>query len=149
MAQPRPAERPQPVPAFSAARPVSGDPARAAFQILRVAFTALPILAGIDKFLGVLGPWRSYLAPDVADLLGVSSQVLLRGVGVLEILVGVIVAAEPRLGGWLIAGWLWAIVANLLLLPGYYDVALRDLTLSLGAVALASLASSGGRARPR
>jgi hypothetical protein len=114
-----------------------------------VAFTALLLVAGIDKFLGILGPWRSYLAPDIADLLGVSSQALLRGVGALEIAAGVIVAVEPRVGGWLVAGWLWVAVANLLLLPGYYDVALRDLALSLGAVALARLAPPGGRARPR
>lgn len=128
---------------------MAGDPARAAFRILRVTFTALPLLAGLDKFLGVLGPWRSYLAPDITDLLGVSSQALLRGVGALEISAGVIVAVEPRVGGWLVASWLWVTVANLLLLPGYYDVALRDLALSLGAVALARLAPPGGRARAR
>jgi len=149
MAQLRPVERPRATPAYPPPRPVASDPGLAAFRILHVAFTALPLLAGIDKFLGGLGPWRGYLAPDIADLLGVSSQALLRGVGALEIAAGVIVAVEPRVGGWLVAGWLWAIVANLLLLPGYYDIALRDLTLSLGAVALARLAPPGGRGRRR
>jgi hypothetical protein len=108
---------------------------------LRVAFSALPLLAGIDKFFNVLGPWREYLAPEVPDLLGVSPQAVMHAVGVLEVLAGLTVVFRPSAGGWLVAVWLWAIVANLLSLPGYYDVALRDLALSLGAVALARLAA--------
>jgi hypothetical protein len=34
---------------------------------------------------------------------------------------------------------LGGIIANLLIIPGYYDIALRDFGLSLGAVALARL----------
>jgi hypothetical protein len=132
-----------------APRPVAAAPGRAAFQILRVAFTALPLLAGADKFFNVLGPWRDYLAPDVPDLLGVSPQSVMHAVGVLEILAGLIVAFRPSVGGWLVAVWLWAIAGNLLILPGHYDVALRDLALSLAAIALARLAPSFERSRPR
>lgn len=135
MAQPRPIEPPELVPA-----PAPAAPARVAFRILRVAFAALPLVAGIDKFFNVLSRWPGYLAPDIPDLLGVSPPMVMRAVGVLEILAGLVVVFRPRVGGWLVAVWLWAIVANLLILPGYYDVALRDLALSLGAVALARLA---------
>jgi uncharacterized membrane protein YphA (DoxX/SURF4 family) len=141
MAQPRRAERPDLAPAPPGPETVALTPERAAFQILRVAFSALPLLAGIDKFFNVLGPWREYLAPEVPDLLGVSPQAVMHAVGVLEVLAGLTVVFRPSAGGWLVAVWLWAIVANLLSLPGYYDVALRDLALSLGAVALARLAA--------
>ena len=139
MAQPRPAEPLEPAPAPPGPR-AAPAPARAAFQLLRVTFAALALLAGIDKFFEILGPWRDYLAPDVADLLGVSPPSVMHAVGVLEILAGLLVVFRPRIGGWLVAAWLWAVVANLLILPGHYDIALRDLALSLGAVALARLA---------
>jgi hypothetical protein len=61
-------------------------------------------------------------------------------VGIIEILAGLLVAFTPRVGGWLVALWLWAIVANLMLMPGFVDIALRDAALSLGALALARLA---------
>jgi hypothetical protein len=60
-------------------------------------------------------------------------------VGVIEIVAGVVVALRPRFGGYLVAVWLWGIILNLLLIPGYYDIALRDFGLSLGALALARL----------
>ncbi len=60
-------------------------------------------------------------------------------VGVTEIIAGVVVAIKPRIGAYVVAGWLWGIIINLLLLSGYYDVALRDFGLSLGALALARL----------
>ena len=122
---------------------------REAYQLLRVGFAALPILAGADKFFNVLGPWRSYLASEIPDLLGVSSQSVMHAVGALEILAGLMVIFRPSVGGWLVAVWLWAIVGNLLILPGYYDVALRDLALSLGAIALARLAQHFGQAGTR
>ncbi len=149
MAQPRRAERPDLAPTPPAPRTVALAPERAAFQILRVAFAALPLLAGADKFFNVVGPWQSYLAPDVPDLLGVSPQAVMHAVGVLEILAGFLVVFRPSVGGWLVAVWLWAIVGNLLILPGHYDVALRDLALSLGAIALARLAPHFEQARSR
>ena len=135
MAQPRSIERPPPIPASAMVVPVQTP-----FQILRVAFVALPLVAGIDKFFNVLTRWPDYLASGIPDVLGVSPQAVMHAVGVLEILAGLMVAFRPSAGGWLVAVWLWAIVANLLILPGHYDVALRDLALSLGAVALARLA---------
>jgi hypothetical protein len=140
MAQPRPADRPEVALPSPGPRPAAPAPGRAAFQLLRVTFAALALIAGTDKFFNVLGSWRDYLAPEIPDLLGVSPQSVMHAAGVLEILAGLMVVFRPDIGGWLVAGWLWAIVANLLMLPGYYDVALRDLALSLGAVALARLA---------
>jgi hypothetical protein len=101
----------------------------------------LPLTAGADKFFNVLAPWRDYLAPLIPDVLGVSAQQLMHTIGVGEVLLGLLVAFAPRVGGWLVAGWLAAISANLLLMGGFADVAVRDAGLALGALALARLAA--------
>jgi len=119
---------------------IAEGPAWQAFQLLHWAFVVIPLTAGADKFFNVLAPWHEYLAPAVSDMLGLSAQRIMYTVGIVEILAGLLVAFAPRLGGWLVALWLWAIVANLMLMPGFVDIALRDAALSLGALALARLA---------
>jgi hypothetical protein len=145
MALPQRVDRLVEPPPLVAAPPASVEVAapigRQAFQILRAAFVGLLLVAGVDKFFDVLGPWPKYLAPDLSDLLGVAPQSIMHAVGVLEILTALLVAVRPSVGGWLVAVWLWTIAGNLLILPGHYDVVLRDLALSLGAIALARLAS--------
>jgi hypothetical protein len=141
MAVPERAQRPDADVGRPALRPLPAAPSRAAFHILRVAFTALPLIAGVDKFFDVLTPWPSYLSPEISDLLGVAPWSIMHAAGVVEILAAVMVAFRPAIGGWLVAVWLWIIAANLFLLPGHYDIALRDLTLSLAALALAKLAA--------
>ena len=115
-------------------------PAYQAFRILYVGFIAAPLIAGVDKFLQVLTNWSQYLAPVVARNLPVSTDTFMRGVGVIEIVAALLVAIKPRIGGYVVAAWLAGIVVNLLLIPGYYDVALRDFGLMLGAIAMARLA---------
>ncbi|HVT15617.1 MAG TPA: hypothetical protein VHQ90_05460 [Thermoanaerobaculia bacterium] len=118
----------------------SHTPAAQAFQILHVGFTVAPLLAGIDKFTHLLVNWDQYLAPSVERLLPFSGHTFMQLVGVVEIAAGLIVWFRPRFGGYLVAAWLWGIILDLLLVPGYFDVALRDFGLSLGALALARLA---------
>ena len=108
-----------------------------AFSVLHVALIALPIVAGIDKFTRVLVDWRQYLAAPLGRLFG--EELLLLGAGGIEVALGLLVAFKPSVGGWALAAWLWLIVANLLLAGGFLDIALRDLALSLGAVAVARL----------
>ena len=143
-ALPQRLERPSVVvrtPAPTRAVVIAAGPAWQAFQLLHWAFVVLPLTAGADKFFDVLVPWRDYLSPAIPDLLGVSAQRIMYTVGVVEILAGLVVAFAPRVGGWLVAAWLWAITLNLLSMPGYADVALRDAGLSLAALALARLAT--------
>jgi hypothetical protein len=120
----------------------AANPARQAFRILHVGFVVAPILAGLDKFLEVLVDWDRYLAPVVTDVLPVSGHTVMLAVGVVEIAAGVLVALRPRIGGYVVAAWLWAIIVNLLILGDYFDIALRDFGLSLGALALARLAEA-------
>ena len=120
--------------------PVAANPAYQAFLILRIGFTVAPIVAGLDKFANLLGDWTKYLAPVIPQTLGVSPQMFMRGVGVIEIAAGLLVAALPRYAAYIVAAWLGAIIVNLLILGAYLDVALRDLGLMLGAIALGRLA---------
>ena len=135
-------------PAQTRAVALAEGPAWQAFLILHWAFVVLPITVGADKFFDVLAPWKDYLAPVVSDVLGVSAYSFMHSVGAAEIMLGLMVAFAPRMGGWLVAGWLWAVTLNLLLMPGFADVALRDVALSLGALALARLATIYQDAEP-
>jgi DoxX len=111
-----------------------------AYVMLRVAFTVAPIAFGLDKFFNVLTDWPRYLAGWVDDLMPGSAQDLMYAVGGIEILAGVLVALRPRYGAPIIVLWLAGIIFNLVTGPGYYDVALRDFGLLLGAATLARLA---------
>ena len=115
------------------------SPSYQAYQILHMAFTVAPIIAGADKFVHFLANWDMYLSPVVSRTLGIAPHTFMMGVGVVEVLAGLLVAFAPRIGGWVVALWLCGIIANLLLMGSYLDVALRDLGLALGAVALARL----------
>ena len=123
------------------ARTLAADPAEQAFMILRAAFTVAPILFGLDKFFHLMVNWDRYLAPALSGPLPFTTHQLMYAVGVIEIIAGVVVAIHPRLGGPVVAAWLLGIIVNLLLLPGFYDVALRDFGLFLAALALARLAT--------
>lgn len=119
---------------------------RTAYRVLHVGFAALPILAGADKFLQVMTEWEKYLAPWVDALVPGSAHAFMSAAGVVEIGAGILVAVAPRIGGFVVAGWLLGIIVNLVALPEYWDVAARDLGLALGALAL-GLASEGGAGR--
>jgi hypothetical protein len=136
--------RPVPFPSADALR---ANPAAQAFVLLRAAFTAAPILFGIDKFANVLtGDWTRYLATEFNDLIPGSAADAMHVVGGVEIAAGLAVAVAPRFGGLLVAAWLGGIIVNLLLVGGYGDVALRDFGLLLGALALSRLARGHGPA---
>lgn len=125
----------------SFAERLKGDPAYQAFLLLRVAFTVAPIVFGLDKFFNVLVDWEIYLAPWINDIVPGSASTAMHLVGVVEIAAGLAVALKPRYGAYLVAAWLGGIIVDLLTYSGYYDIALRDFGLMLGALTLARLAS--------
>lgn len=115
------------------------SPSYQAYQILHVAFTVAPIIAGLDKFAHFLVNWDMYLSPLVPQTTGLSAHTLMLGVGIVEVVAGLLVAFAPRIGGWVVGLWFLGIIVNLLTIPAYFDIALRDLGLALGAFALARL----------
>jgi uncharacterized membrane protein YphA (DoxX/SURF4 family) len=125
----------------SFAQRLEGDPAYQAFLLLRVAFAVAPIAFGLDKFFNVLVDWEIYLAPWINDIVPGSAATAMHLVGAVEIVAGLAVALKPRYGAYLVAAWLGGIILNLLTYSGYYDIALRDFGLMLGALTLARLAS--------
>lgn len=119
-------------------------PSYQAYRILHIGFTLAPVLAGLDKFFNLLVDWEKYLPGVVTNLVGGHGHALMMVVGVIEIIAGIGVALKPRIFGYVVAAWLWGIILNLLLVPGFFDVALRDFGLSLGALALARLSAEYG-----
>jgi uncharacterized membrane protein YphA (DoxX/SURF4 family) len=116
------------------------DPGYQAFVLLRIAFAVAPIAFGLDKFFNVMVDWPIYLAPWVNDIAPGSGQDFMYLVGGIEILAGVLVAVKPRYGAPLVAAWLAGIIFNLLTYSDWYDIALRDFGLMLGALTLTRLA---------
>ena len=123
--------------------------AHQAFVLLRTVFTVAPIAFGVDKFFGLLTDWDAYLAPWIDDLVPGTAHQAMLAVGVVEILAGLLVAVRPAVGGYVVAAWLFGIIVNLVTMGEYYDVALRDVGLLVGALALARLSTSPGHRASR
>lgn len=119
------------------------DSRRQAFVLLRTVFTVAPIIFGLDKFTNLLADWTVYLAPVATSVVPLPAQTIMYAVGVVEIIAGIAVALRPRFGSALVAVWLLGIIINLLLLGSFYDVALRDFGLLVGALALNRLSPAG------
>ncbi len=115
-------------------------PAYLAYQVLHIVFTILPIAAGIDKVFHFLVNWDLYLSPLVTRVTALPAHTFMLAVGGIEVVAGVLVAAVPRIGAWIVGLWLCGIVLNLLSIPGYFDIAVRDAALAFCAFSLALLA---------
>ena len=118
----------------------TGTGADRAFMLLRTVFIVAPIAFGLDKFASLLTDWEQYLAPWINDIVPGTAHQAMLAVGVIEVVAGIAVAVAPRFGALLVAGWLAGIILNLVTMGEFYDVALRDFGLLVGAVALAALA---------
>ncbi len=117
----------------------TGPGPRQAFYILRFGFTVAPIIAGIDKFTHLLVNWDKYLAPWIANIVK-NGHMFMQIVGVVEIIAGLIVlTGMTRFGGYLVMAWLIGIAINLVTTGMYYDLAVRDVEIALGAFTLAKL----------
>jgi uncharacterized membrane protein YphA (DoxX/SURF4 family) len=127
------------IPAASAADRVSTTHRAAfdAYRLLRFAFVVTPIVMGLDKFFNILTQWPKFVCPLIADR--IAPETFTRIVGPIEVLAGVLVLLKPKIGAMVVAAWLFAVIVNLLLIPGYYDVVMRDVGLLLAALALARL----------
>jgi len=117
------------------------EPAYGAYVLMRIGYVVLPLWMGIDKFTKVLQPdWPHYLAPWIVNVIPFSAQTAMYVVGAIEILAAVLVALKPRYASYVVALWLAGIIIDLVSYSGFYDIALRDFGLLVGALALARLA---------
>lgn len=109
------------------------------YWALRIAFGAVPFLAGLDKFFNILTHWDKYLSPLAQHLLPVSATTFMHFAGIIEMIVGIAILTRwTRLGSYVAAAWLVGIALNLLA-AGFLDVAVRDLVMAVGAYTLARL----------
>ena len=115
--------------------------------ILRITYGVVPIVAGADKFTHILVNWDQYLAPQIANMLPFASHTFMLIVGVIEIVAGLLVLAKPRLGSIIVCLWLLGIAINLLIGGEYYDIAVRDIVMAIGAFCLFTL--TGGTQETR
>lgn len=118
---------------------VRHEPGYQAYLLLKLAFVVAPIVAGLDKFFNYLTDWSQYISPAYT-LIG-DAHTMMMVAGVIEIIAGIGVLVRPKIFSYIVAVWLLGIIVNLLILGGFYDIALRDLGLMLGALALGRLSS--------
>ena len=111
-------------------------------KLLKFTYGIIPIVAGLDKFTNLLTRWENYLSPSIAGVLPFSTTTFMYIVGIIEIIAGVLVLWRPRLGGYVVMGWLIAIALTLIIGGHYFDVAVRDLAMAIGAFSLAKLSGA-------
>jgi len=120
------------------------NPSRRSQKLTTLGFFALPVIMGVDKFFNRLTDWTHYLWPGFPHLFNMSATRFMYAVGIVEIVAGIVVLLAPRIGSLLVAGWLGAIITNLVLVGlnegEYWDIAVRDFGLMIGALALFFLA---------
>ena len=110
-------------------------------QVLKYTYGLVPIVAGLDKFTNLLTNWAGYLSESQAEMLPFSTSTFFAIVGVIEIIAGVLVLLRPALGAWVVMAWLVAIALVLITGGHFFDVAVRDLVMAVGAFSLAKLSA--------
>jgi uncharacterized membrane protein YphA (DoxX/SURF4 family) len=110
------------------------------FNLLRLTFGIVPIVAGLDKFTNLLTVWENYLSPGTANMIPFSPHTFMMIVGIVEIIAGIIVLVKPAIGGYIVAAWLTLIGLTLLFSGTYLDVAVRDFVMAIAAFSLAKIA---------
>ena len=113
---------------------------RPIFNLMRLTFGIVPIVAGLDKFTNVLANWEQYLNPTLENLLPFSATTFMMIVGVIEIIAGIIVLKKAEIGGYIVAAWLTGIALTLILSLNFLDVAVRDLVMAISAFSMARMA---------
>ena len=113
--------------------------------ILKYTYGLVPIVAGLDKFTNLLTDWSHYLSNAVINILPFSADVFMYLVGIIEIGAGIFVFLRPKQGAYVVMIWLILIALNLVITGDYFDIAVRDLTMAVGAYSLGKLSSATGQ----
>lgn len=113
-------------------------------QVLKYTYGIVPIVAGLDKFTNLLTDWKDYLNTTILNILPFNANTFLSIVGIIEIVAGILVLLRPRIGAYIVMAWLVVIAFSLILGGHYFDVAVRDLVMAVGAYVLAKLSVPAG-----
>ena len=105
-------------------------------SLLRWTFGLVPLIAGADKFFHVLTDWDQYLAPQIAGILPIAPHTFMTLVGIIEMIAGILVLVKPKTGSLVVGLWLIGIAINLVISGAYYDIAVRDTVMAIGALSL-------------
>jgi uncharacterized membrane protein HdeD (DUF308 family) len=105
---------------------------------LRLTFGIVPIVAGLDKFTNLLTNWVDYLGSN-KGMIPFDPLIFMKIVGIIEIIAGVIVLVRPLIGAYVVMAWLICIALQLIIGGNYFDVAVRDLVMAMGAYTLVRL----------
>ncbi|GAA4498772.1 DoxX family membrane protein [Hymenobacter ginsengisoli] len=124
---------------YAATADHAASPTHTVVRVLTLTYGLVPIVAGLDKFTNLLTNWEAYLAPNQVRLLPVAAPAFMHLVGIIEVVAGILVLLRPRIGAWVVMGWLIAIALTLVSGGHYFDVAVRDLVMAIGAWSLAYL----------
>jgi uncharacterized membrane protein YphA (DoxX/SURF4 family) len=133
---------------YAASRAQSGTMTQTekVISLLRWTYGLVPVVAGADKFMHLLTNWDQYLAPAIAKILPMQPHTFMSIVGIIEIVAGVLVLIKPKIGSLVVGLWLIGIAINLLLTGQYFDIAVRDTVMAIGAFSLCMLVSDKKRA---
>lgn len=107
--------------------------------LLKLTFGLVPIIAGADKFTNLLTNWEQYLNPSIASMLPFSAHTFMLIVGIIEIVAGIIVLTKTNIGAYIVSAWLVLIAITLIASGKFFDVAVRDLVMAIGAYSLAKI----------
>ena len=107
------------------------------WNLLRITFTIVPVVAGLDKFTNLLVDWEKYLGP-FESLIPFDAGTFMIIVGIIEILAGILVFTSTKIGSYVVMAWL-VCISVVLIIGGYYDIAVRDLSMAVAAYVLARL----------
>jgi uncharacterized membrane protein HdeD (DUF308 family) len=110
------------------------------FNLLKLTFGFVPIVAGADKFTNLLTHWEQYINPTLGGILPFSGHTFMMIVGIIEIVAGIIVLKKTEIGGYIVSAWLALIALTLLASFSYVDVAVRDLVMAISAFSMARIA---------
>jgi hypothetical protein len=113
---------------------------RSVFNIMKFTYGIVPIVAGLDKFTNLFTHWEQYLNPEIASALPFSPHTFMMIVGVIEIVAGMVLLSKPVIGGYIVMVWLISIAFSLIAGTGYFDVAVRDLVMAIGAFSFVQIA---------
>lgn len=109
--------------------------------VLKFSYGLIPIVAGLDKFTNLLTDWKQYLSPAMESMIPFDAGTFMMIVGVIEIIAGILVLLRPAIGAYVVSAWLVLIALTLITGGHFFDVAVRDLAMAIGAFSLARLSS--------